>query len=123
MADDSSDAAHLDRMNRRVDELYRVLGDRDRSFELGVWLNRASRWFPRPVVWLVVGLLAVAVRRPRGAATPLVLTVAAAMIFLATALAVPATAEYSVPLTPAFMLLAVCGLLGEQRLRSTGGLT
>jgi hypothetical protein len=113
-ADDEPDAAHLDRMNRRVNELSERFSDRGASAELGRWLDRASRWFPRPAFWLAVGLVAFAVRRPQRAATPLVLTAAALFVILGTSLAVPAAAEYSVPVAPAFMLLAVWGIAGHR---------
>ena len=114
-ADDPSDAAHLDRMNRRVDELLGDFSDREASSELGRWLDRASRWFPRPALWLVLGLVAIAVRRPRRLETPLVLAAAALLVTVGTSLAVPAAAEYSVPVAPAVMLLAVAGLLASRR--------
>ena len=60
-------------------------------------------------MWLVVGLVAVAWRRPRGAAIPLVLAGAALLVLVSTALAVYAVAEYSVPVAPAFVLLATVG--------------
>ena len=116
-ADDRSDAAHLDRMNRRVAELYGRFSQRRGSTELGRWIDRASKWFPRPAVWLVIGLVALAVRRPQRAATPLVLTAAALLVLLGTALAVPADAAYSVPIAPAFILLAVAGLVASRRPR------
>jgi hypothetical protein len=114
VADDPEDSAHLDRLNRRVDELFGAFSDRSGHATLGRWLDRASRWFPRPVLWLALGLVAVAVRRPRGIATPLVLTAAALLVVLGTALAVPADASYSVPVAPAFVLLALAGLLGSR---------
>ena len=113
-ADDPSDAAHLDRLNRRVDELLGAFSDRGASTELGRWLDRASKWFPRPVLWLALGLVAVAVRRPRRMATPLILTGAALLVTLGTSLAVPAAAEYSVPVAPAFLLLAAAGLFAPR---------
>lgn len=115
LADDPRDAAHLDRMNRRVNELGDRFPDREASSELGRWLDRASRWFPRPAVWLVVGIAAFAVRRPRAMTTPVVLTAAALLVMLGTSLAVPAAAEYSAPVAPAFVLLAVVGALGARR--------
>jgi hypothetical protein len=121
-ADDEADAAHLDRMNRHVNELVEQFPDRDGSAELGRWIDRASRWFPRPAVWLVVGLVAFAVRRPKRAATPLVLTAAALLVILGTSLAVPAAAEYSTPVAPAFMLLASAALLGERPARQARNL-
>jgi hypothetical protein len=118
VADDPDDAAHLDRMNRRVAELFGGFSERQGSTWLGEWLNRASRWFPRSAAWLLLGLLALAVRRPPKMATPLVLTGAALLVIVATSLAVPASAEYSAPVAPTFVLLAVAGLLaprGESR--------
>ena len=114
-ADDPSDAVHLDRLNRRVDELLGDFSDRGASATLGRWLDRASRWFPRPAIWLAAGLVALAVRRPRGMATPLVLAAAALLVVLGTSLAVPADAAYSTPVAPAFMLLAVAALLAPRR--------
>jgi Dolichyl-phosphate-mannose-protein mannosyltransferase len=114
LADDPEDAAHLDRLNRRVDELFGEFSDRDGSATLARWIDRASRWFPRPIMWLVVGLALVAIRRPRGTGTPLVLAGAALLVLLGTALAVPAAAEYSAPVVPAFVLLAVAGLLAPR---------
>jgi hypothetical protein len=115
VSDDPAAAAHLDRMNRRVDDLLGRFSERDRWSWLGEWLNRASRWFPRPAVWLVLGGLAVAIRRPRALATPLVLAGAALLVVVGTSLAVPAAAEYSTPVAPAFLLLAAAGLLAPRR--------
>jgi len=114
-ADDPGDAAHLDRMNRRVAELIEEFSDRGASVELGRWLDRASRWFPRPLLWLCLGLVAIAVRRPQRLTTPLLLMVGALLVVVSTSLAVPAAAEYSTPVAPAFLLLAAAGLLGPQR--------
>ncbi len=113
--DDPDDAIHLENLERRLAELSAAFPDRDGWDELGTRLNQVSRWFPRPLVWLVVGLVAVVLRRPRGAATPLVLAAAALLVALGTSLAVPATAEYSVPVAPTFVVLACCGLLAPSR--------
>jgi hypothetical protein len=117
LADDPEDAAHLDRLNRRVDELFGEFSDREGSATLARWLDRASRWFPRPIMWLLMGVALVAIRRPRGTGTPLVLAAAALLVLLGTALAVPAAAEYSAPVVPAFVFLAVVGVLGERERR------
>ena len=81
------------------------------SMALGTWLDRASRWFPRSVLRLALGLVAIAARRPRRLATPLVFTAAALLVILGTSLAVPAAAEYSAPVAPAFLCSrpVVCG--------------
>jgi hypothetical protein len=113
--DDPADTARAAALDRRVDELLAGLPDRDVRPGLTRWLERASRWYPRPVLWLLVGLAAFAWRRPRGASIPLVLAGAAFLILLGTSLAVYAVAEYSVPVAPAFVLLATTGLLGRYR--------
>lgn len=114
VADDPDDAAHLDRMNRHVDDVFRRFEERDSSAALGEWLNRASRWFPRPAVWLLAGIVAIAVRRPRRTAVPIVLSAASLLVVLGTSLAVPAAAEYSTPVAPALLLLAAAGLLAPR---------
>lgn len=118
-ADDPSDAAHLDLMNRRVDELLGAFTDREQHAELARWLNRASRWFPRPALWIGVALLAFAIRRPLGLVLPAILAAGALLVILGTSLAVPAAAEYSAPVAPAFMLLAAATLLAPRTARTT----
>jgi hypothetical protein len=66
-------------------------------------------------MWLLVGVAAIVWRPPRGIAVPLVLAASALAVMLATSLAVYAVAEYSVPLVPAFVLLATAGVLGRYR--------
>jgi Dolichyl-phosphate-mannose-protein mannosyltransferase len=112
------DVARADEVDRRVDGLLESFPDRSPRAEAVEWLNRASRWYPRPVVWLVLGLVAVVVRRRalggRALAVPGILSAAALLILLATSLAVYAVAEYSVPVAPAFILLATVGWLGQR---------
>ena len=109
-----ADAARAAEIDRRVDGLLESFPDRSAHPGAIDRLNSASRWYPRPLLWLLVGLLAVLVRRPRRVAIPLALAGAALLILLSTSLAVYAVAEYSVPVTPAFILLAVAGLLGSR---------
>jgi hypothetical protein len=113
--DDPADTARAAALDRRVDDLLAGLPDRDVRPDLARWLEGASRWYPRPVVWLVLGLVAVVWRRPRGAAIPLTLAGAALLVLVSTALAVYAVAEYAVPVAPAFVLLATVGALGRYR--------
>ncbi|MEX2612173.1 MAG: hypothetical protein WD380_01235 [Gaiellaceae bacterium] len=101
------------RVDRRLNELLRNLPDRTGRAEVVERLNSASRWYPRPVVWLLVGLVAVAIRRSRLLVAPLVLACAALLVLLGTAVAVYAVAQYSVPVAPAFILLAAAGVLGR----------
>ena len=109
-----ADATRAAEIDRRVDGLLDNFPDRSVRSEWVDWLNSVSRWYPRPVLWLLVGLVAVLVRRPRRLAIPLTLAGGALLILLSTSLAVYAVAEYSVPVTPAFILLATVGLLGRR---------
>ncbi|MEX2421902.1 MAG: glycosyltransferase family 39 protein [Actinomycetota bacterium] len=112
--DDPAAEGRAAAIDRRIDELVASFPDRASRPELVDRLNSASRWYPRPVVWLAVGLVALLVRRPRRLGVPPVLAGAALLILLATSLAVYAVAEYSVPVAPAFILLATTGLLGAR---------
>lgn len=109
-----ADAARAAGIDRRIAGL--LEGFPDRSARPGAVdrLNSVSRWYPRPVLWLLVGLVAVLVRRPRRLAVPLTLAGGAVLVLLSTSLAVYAVAEYSVPVAPAFVLLAAAGLLGRR---------
>ena len=110
----SSDEARAAEVDRRIGGIYEGFPDRAARGGAVEWLNSASRWYPRPVLWLVLGLLAAAIRRPRGIAVPLVLAGSALLVLLGTSLAVYAVAEYSVPVTPAFILLACAAVLWKR---------
>ena len=112
---DPAERLRSDALDRRVLALLDGLPDRAPRHDLVRLVNDASRWYPRPFMWLLLGLGAVLVRRPRGSAVPLVLAGGALLTLLSTSLAVYAVAEYSVPVTPAFILLATAGLLGRRR--------
>jgi hypothetical protein len=111
---DPADGARAAALDRRVNGLLERLPSRaSRSGLVGV-LDDLSRLYPRPFMWLLVGLAAALWRRPRGIGVPLVLAVAALLVLVSTSLAVYAVAEYSVPVVPAFVLLATAGLLGSR---------
>jgi hypothetical protein len=111
---DPSDAARAAALDSRVEDLLAGLPDRDRHEGLARWLNHASRWYPRPILWLLVGIVAFAVRRPRGLLLAAAPTAAALLLLLATSLAVYAVAEYSAPVAPAFVVFAMAGLFGRR---------
>jgi hypothetical protein len=113
--EDPRDQIRYEELNREVDDLGAKLPGRNGSSWLVRWLDRASRWFPRPIVWLALALVALAVRRPRRLAAPLAIAIAALLVLVATALVVDAVAEYVVPVAPAFVLLAAVALLGPKR--------
>jgi len=112
------DRQRYDRLHRRMDELARNLPARAGSASLAHRLNQSSRWFPPPVLWLVAGLVALAFRRPRnvlGLVTP---TIAALVVILISALGLPAEPHYSVPVAPAFVLLAGSAVFAPRRVRA-----
>jgi hypothetical protein len=108
-----------DKVRQRVQEILREqralfggLPDRAGNAELRLRLNQLSRWFPRPIVWIVLGLLGLALRRPRGAATLVAISLAALFVIVFNALGLFADPHFALPVAPAFVLLAAGGLLG-----------
>ena len=77
-------------------------------------LNQASRAFPPPVVWLVVGAVALVFRRPRRSLVAVALAVAGLAVIVGTSLVAVAVSEYALPVSPAFILLATAGLVGAE---------
>ena len=113
--DDPADAARARRIDERIAELFGAFPDRDGIAPLQRLLNLASRLYPRPVILLLVGLVALAWRRPRGWPLPALIAGASVILLAATMLAVYPVAEYVVPVTPAFVLLVAAGLLAPRR--------
>jgi CHASE2 domain-containing sensor protein len=103
-----------DALDRKVNDLLAGLPGRAQRRTLVERLNDLSRLYPRPFMWLLVGLVAALWRRPRRIAVPVVLAGSALLVMLSTSLAVYAVAEYSVPLVPAFVLLATAALFGPR---------
>ena len=111
------DRERLDALHARMDELGGGLPDRSGNAELALRLNQASHWFPPPILWLLVGVVALVVRRTDrtlALATP---AIAALIVLVLSALAIPSVPHYAVPVAPAFVLLAGASLLGPRRSR------
>ncbi|HEX5029650.1 MAG TPA: glycosyltransferase family 39 protein, partial [Gaiellaceae bacterium] len=58
------DRARLEALHRRIGELEGSFPDRVGSDTLALRFNQLSRWFPPPLLWIVVALAALAIRRP-----------------------------------------------------------
>ena len=99
---------------REVARLEQRVPVHDDSPGLAHRLNQASRWYPAPLVWLALGLLGIAFRRPRRMLLALALPAAALLVLLLTSLGFFAVAQYVVPVVPAFILVAAAGLVGER---------
>jgi len=82
-------------------------------------LNRITPRFPRPPLWLLVGVVALVWRRPRGWPTIIVLWAAAAAILLIHAASQGVAPEFSLPLYPLFIVTALAALAGERPTRDT----
>jgi hypothetical protein len=106
------DERRFARFNDDVDRLASRIPTRDGNTAAVHRLNQASHAFPPLIVWLAIGLVAFVLRRPRHALVALAPSVAASIVIVATALLVPAVAEYSAPVSPAFVVLAAAGVLG-----------
>jgi hypothetical protein len=95
--------------------LFAALPDRAGNAQLGLRLNQLSRWFPRPWMWIVVGLAGLARRRPRGSETLVALSLAALGVVFLNSLGLFADLHFVLPVAPAFVLLGVAGMLGVRR--------
>ena len=102
-------------LQRRISELSSTLPTREGNSTLALRLNQSSRWFPPPVLWLALGLVGLSVRRPASALALATPAIAAFIVIVLSALAIAAIPHYSVPVTPACLLLGVGGLLGQRR--------
>jgi Glycosyltransferase family 87/Dolichyl-phosphate-mannose-protein mannosyltransferase len=110
--------ARYDALHRRMDELAANLPHRAGSPSLAHRLNQSSRWLLPPVVWLAVGTILLAFRRPRNALALAVPMIAALLVIVLTALGLPAEPHYSVPVAPAFVLLTGTALFVPGRAAS-----
>jgi hypothetical protein len=77
-------------------------------------LNRITPRYPTPVLWLVVGVIALAWRRPRGWRTILLLWLAAFLVLLIHAASQGVAPEFALPVYPVFIVGAVAALAGER---------
>jgi hypothetical protein len=100
---------------RRRNELTAALPDRRGSTSFGRRLNQLSRWFPRPILWIALGLIALAWRRPRGASVLLALPIAALFVIVLNALGLFADPHFAQPVAPAFVFFGLGALLGRRR--------
>jgi hypothetical protein len=101
-------------INRELSNLFAALPDREGNATLAHRLNQASRWYPRMGLWIVLGAIALALRRPRSAGTLVAIALAAFLVIGLNALGLFADPRFALPVAPAFVLFGSCALLGRR---------
>jgi len=109
-----SQRAPFDAIVQEKSELLGRITHRKPNSELLLRFNQASRWFPRPIIWIVVGLIALAIRRPRGSLTLIALAIGAMLVIALNAFGLFADQHFSLPVAPAFVLLGATALVGPR---------
>jgi hypothetical protein len=102
-------------IERDVNLLFENLPTREGNTTLALRLSQLSRWFPRPWMWIVLGIAGIAWRRPRGWPTLVALSLAALGVVLLNALGLIADLHFLLPVAPAFVLLGLGGTFGLRR--------
>jgi len=102
------------RMNTDIGRLWDKVPPYRGSAWLTLQFSRSSRLYPRPALFLVVGLVALLWRRPRHAVLALALGAAAILVVLFNAVTIYPIIEFAVPVVPALVLLSAAGLVGER---------
>jgi hypothetical protein len=101
-------------INRELDSLFAALPKRAPNTELALRLNQASRWYPRLILWIGLGLIALLFRRPRETRTLLAIALAALAVIALNALGLFADPHFALPVAPAFVFFGSCALLGRR---------
>jgi hypothetical protein len=107
-----SQRPRFDTIQRELDSLFRSLPKTTGNAQVRLRLDQMSRWFPRSILWIVLGIAALLWRRPRGTAILVSLAVAALVVIVFNALGLFADQRFALPVAPAFVLLGSCALLG-----------
>jgi hypothetical protein len=110
--DDPRDRRRYERFEDETNRLVGRLPTRDSRPGLVHRMNQASYRFPAPFVWLAIGAVALAVRRPRNALVAIAPALAGLVVVVVTGAVTLAVGEYVVPVAPAFVVLAAAGLVG-----------
>jgi hypothetical protein len=119
---DPRDERRFEKFNEDVERLATRIPTRDGNAAGVHRLNQASHAFPPLLVWLVIGIAGLLVRRPRGALIAIAPCLAGLIVVVATSLVAPSVAEYAAPVSPAFVMLAAVGLVGMPARRERAAL-
>jgi hypothetical protein len=110
--DDPRDERRVEKFDEDTADLAMRIPTRDANAPLVHRLNQASRAFPPPVFWLVLGAVSLAFRRPRRSLVAVAPAIAGLVVIAGTSLVAVPVSEYALPVSPAFVLLAAGGLVG-----------
>ncbi|MGH3132207.1 MAG: glycosyltransferase family 39 protein [Gaiellaceae bacterium] len=78
-------------------------------------LNRITPRYPRPPFWLLVGVVGLVLRRPKGWRTIVTLWACAGLVLLIHAASQGVTPEFALPLYPVFIVTALGAIAGTPR--------
>jgi hypothetical protein len=106
--------ARFDQITRDLNTLLNRFPHRAGNDWLQLRLNQLTHRYPPPIFWLVLGLVALLIRRPRGTKALAILALAALTIIVLNALGQTAQPRYMLPVAPAFILLGAAALLGRR---------
>jgi len=102
----------FDEIQRRLRDLTSSFSDRRGNAQVSLRLNQLSRWFPRPIHWLVLGLIVLVLRRPRELGLLVALPLAATLYVVLNALGLFTDLHFLLPVAPGFVLFGVGAILG-----------
>jgi hypothetical protein len=109
----------FDEVIRQRNSLFANLPSRTGNATLSHRLDQLSRWYPRIIIWLVLGVIGLAWRRPQNGRTLVALALAALFVIVFNALGLFADPHFALPVAPAFVLFGCCALFGTRRSRTT----
>ena len=104
----------FDAISHELNALFAGLPDRTGNGWLALRMNQASRWYPRLILWIALGLIGVALRRPKGTGTLVAIAAAALVVIVLNALGLFADPRFALPVAPAFVFFGSCALLGRR---------
>ena len=77
-------------------------------------MDQASRWYPRLILWIALGVVALLWRRPRGGRTIVALALAGLFVIVFNALGLFADPHFALPVAPAFVLFGLVALFAPR---------
>jgi hypothetical protein len=117
------DRMRFDKIVRERNSLFAALPDRTGNAALSHRLDQASRWYPRLILWIALGVVALIWRRPRGARTLVALPLAALFVIVFNALGLFADPHFALPVAPAFVFFGLGALLAPRTGQSSAETT